>query len=738
LDRVVSPHAYGSSLEPSSYGSGGGVGAVVAAVAGSRGGGILHIVVQDALRVDGRIHVNGGNGVASGAGGGSGGSLLIRCGELQGDGSLEVNGGAGKDEAGGGAGGRLALWFTNEINSTEYTAHFTGEYQAFGGTGRVQRVFDEDNQRMVEHPLRGGAGTVVVVNSTLTEDHYRWLLLDNNLPKPPALRLHHKQRLYLGAGFLTSSSTKLLSKQGDVVESSLPGDSARALSNLFDESLVSYFGVQTSSVITVTVKLFRPLHVSHVVVTPRCDAATTSQYRVTFSNGGTVLGYSPSRTSFARTDLCIQGVVYPIVVDAVVSDFMIELQRVSGATYAALADFAVFWQEEPTLATQSDLVSHHGAAWLLPSEEPAALLSPAGVLWFNETHTHRGGSLNLAGARAALESRVLEGDNTGVVTVRPTQVVDFSKAPVETRNRTAPHEKAFPFSFLVHDEGLLRPPPRVTCTQSNWTIFGDMERLSSFLVEKDCYVSLQRFKGDSKFVIDHLQVKQGGHVHLEAHHEHVAELEGRELHLLAGARLDTNDAVLKFERIEVEPFAVISADGTSYLSATGVGHDVHGGEGEGAQQAPNCVYGQVCGIGSSGAGHGGTGGVGLGQKVEVGPAYGNFSWPKSFGSRGGARYYPFVGGAGGGRLHVIANESLRLDGEMSARGGDWVSVESGGGSGGSILIEAATFDGHGSVDVSGGLGYGKRYRLTMAVGQEENRGWGERGGGKGGKGQGTG
>jgi hypothetical protein len=151
----------------------------------------------------------------------------------------------------------------------------------------------------------------------------------------------------------------------------------------------------------------------------------------------------------------------------------------------------------------------------------------------------------------------------------------------------------------------------------------------------------------------------------------------------------TNDLSLKYTNLTVEPYGELSADqglpihGTSQCPGTGVS----GTEG------------------SSGAGHGGSGGQGQGQ-IRVGVGHDSYLDPKAFGCEGGNSRFPYLGGKGGGRLHVSVSDWLTIDGEISAEGGDWRSIQAGGGSGGAVFINARTVDGSGVIDVSGGQGYG--------------------------------
>lgn len=57
----------------------------------------------------GEIEVNGEAGRAAGAGGGSGGTILIDARAVTGQGQISANGGAGNMTGGGGAGGRIVF-----------------------------------------------------------------------------------------------------------------------------------------------------------------------------------------------------------------------------------------------------------------------------------------------------------------------------------------------------------------------------------------------------------------------------------------------------------------------------------------------------------------------------------------------------------------------------------------------------------------------------------------------------
>ena len=107
--------------------------------------------------------------------------------------------------------------------------------------------------------------------------------------------------------------------------------------------------------------------------------------------------------------------------------------------------------------------------------------------------------------------------------------------------------------------------------------------------------------------------------------------------------------------------------------------------------------------GSSGAGHGGHGGVSLNQGL-VGISYGSFQTPRMSGRPGAAPVFPRVPGYGGGVLELVAQNTVHIDGVLSAKGGSAHSPRGSGASGGSILVYGKHLHGQGLFDVSGGDG----------------------------------
>lgn len=104
-----------------------------------------------------------------------------------------------------------------------------------------------------------------------------------------------------------------------------------------------------------------------------------------------------------------------------------------------------------------------------------------------------------------------------------------------------------------------------------------------------------------------------------------------------------------------------------------------------------------------GAGHGGQGG-GFSWNVSSSQPYGSVFRPLHFGSGGGNGQGR--GGSGGGMLYWKVGQEMELDGLITLRGMNGTGTNSGGGSGGSVLIECTNISGYGEINVQGGDGNG--------------------------------
>jgi hypothetical protein len=116
----------------------------------------------------------------------------------------------------------------------------------------------------------------------------------------------------------------------------------------------------------------------------------------------------------------------------------------------------------------------------------------------------------------------------------------------------------------------------------------------------------------------------------------------------------------------------------------------------------NYTYGQ-------GAGHGGWGGGEyLGEENGYGgQPYGSYTRSYHVGSDGGKNgSSSSLPGIGGGIIMLNVGAQFNLDGTLLAWGGNAISPNCGGGSGGSIFVQASFFRGHGFMNVTGGSGNG--------------------------------
>ena len=97
--------------------------------AGAAGGGSLRLTVNGTLTVNGVISANGASASCF-PGCGSGGSIWLIAGTLQGSGSISANGGSGPSdgEGGGGGGGRIAIYYANAP-----AFNFASQVTALGG-----------------------------------------------------------------------------------------------------------------------------------------------------------------------------------------------------------------------------------------------------------------------------------------------------------------------------------------------------------------------------------------------------------------------------------------------------------------------------------------------------------------------------------------------------------------------------------------------------------------------------
>jgi uncharacterized protein (TIGR03382 family) len=105
-----------------------------------------------------------------------------------------------------------------------------------------------------------------------------------------------------------------------------------------------------------------------------------------------------------------------------------------------------------------------------------------------------------------------------------------------------------------------------------------------------------------------------------------------------------------------------------------------------------------------GASHGGLGNKAAGSTA-VPAVYDSQTQPQLLGSGGGYGCCGWRGGAGGGRIRLVAS-TVQVDGNIVARGEGGLANTSAGGSGGAVWISATTFKGSGVISATGGASSG--------------------------------
>ena len=123
---------------------------------------------------------------------------------------------------------------------------------------------------------------------------------------------------------------------------------------------------------------------------------------------------------------------------------------------------------------------------------------------------------------------------------------------------------------------------------------------------------------------------------------------------------------------------------------------------------PGLVPDPALPLGCIGAGgsHATSGGIGATSSEFVKP-HGSLFRPVDFGTKGCPGYVS--GGLGGGSIRILVTNKLYVDGVITAGGADAATgSEAGGGAGGSILMNAETFEGRGTLSVVGGNGNAAR------------------------------
>ena len=237
-------------------------------------------------------------------------------------------------------------------------------------------------------------------------------------------------------------------------------------------------------------------------------------------------------------------------------------------------------------------------------------------------------------------------------------------------------------------------------------VMGDTASLTvtieSEVIINEIQTSMTIAEGDTSFDNHTLVISNGATVTMKGQHT-FKDIYVQENGAIVTASASGNTVYgidITADYIEVEVNAKISADLAGYLGAN-----------NGSNTSMNGMTFGNTSIGGASQGTGGShGGLGGGSSwtIERTSGYGNMFTPSYPGSGGGAYNDWDIGGNGGGTIRLIAGE-IKNDGVISADGEQPPSIVGlenenygGSGAGGSIILDAATISGTGSITAKGG------------------------------------
>ncbi|MEA3248842.1 MAG: hypothetical protein U9Q03_00605, partial [Patescibacteria group bacterium] len=195
------------------------------------------------------------------------------------------------------------------------------------------------------------------------------------------------------------------------------------------------------------------------------------------------------------------------------------------------------------------------------------------------------------------------------------------------------------------------------------SITGTFDSLSDLTIDTGATYIMQ---GTTTTALANVTVKNGGTLTHEANSStHVNEID------------------ITCTSLDVESGGTIDVDGKGYGAGLGPGDGADNGN-------------AIC----SGAGYGGNGGRSNYDEAG-GTTYGDAKQPADLGSGGGI--YSSGSNAGGGMVKAICTGTITVNGTITSQGVG--SLQDGGGSGGSVWLDAGTVAGSGTVTADGGPGY---------------------------------
>lgn len=346
----------------------------------------------------------------------------------------------------------------------------------------------------------------------------------------------------------------------------------------------------------------------------------------------------------------------------------------------------------PIINSYSDLSKDGCRVWILPQSVVHPFAKMVGDFHFEELQIYGGTHLAVltdpVGERASLFFLYMIGDKTGTVHISQNQVMDLQRPEID-----------LPFEVHVYAGGHLGLALNTEIHGINIYLSGSLGNIQNLTVHHGGVLWLNENsrtlnKTNNTYAFDALRIQDGGLITaLKSPVEHIGiAFHLRALFVEGGGVLHTTKLRVFAENITIDDGGIIDADGLGYnITHKHLASSING--------IVNQGIGTTSSTGSSGAGHGARAGRGSSARV-VGTVYGDLYEPLRFGSCGGGD----VGGQGGGVLFFNVTNFLIIDGVVTAKGLHGGSVNSGGGSGGSIWIHSYIIKGTGNINVNGGSG----------------------------------
>ena len=283
------------------------------------------------------------------------------------------------------------------------------------------------------------------------------------------------------------------------------------------------------------------------------------------------------------------------------------------------------------------------------------------------------------------------GDRSGQMHLRERQVA-YVEVVESVSNKTEA-----PCSYIIDAGSEIVFPTEVHIHGTNSTLGGLITGVKHLFIEDEANVeflstahtALQengtyvRITAAGHFSFDTFTVKQGGLAGFRKI-THVMHLQTSEFKVKYQGNLYMNEADIH------SAYAWIESEGVFHFDGKGYGPELGPGAGP-----------TVSGVGYGGA-HGGYGGAA--SEEQAAHPYDSVFSPTEMGSGGGNG--TGTGGSGGGTLFWQVGRYIELNGLLSLQGLPGESSNSGGGSGGSVLIQTTNMTGHGEINVRGGDGLG--------------------------------